>query len=273
MDSFVDKLSNRFNAGDLIKANAEAEAKENDRLKAQADEYDKIIQEIRRLNLKTVEISEQVSQTIQCGIEQLESYQNKDDGQEQRLAVMLSSIEDELQYLRETIARVSEKQAAMQKDVSDALEGQHMTVKNLEEKLTTLRASIQESLVEMEGSLRTQSKDYEPALQSMYNMVSSNHVIIEENASQMKEMIAKVSIGQSEQQKQTMEHIHKENVKVYRNVQAVVNDQTKTHSDEIVSRLEQVEKKCKRPNFLLILTFLLALGSVAIQVAQILHLL
>lgn len=273
MDSFVDKLSNRFNAGELIKANAEAEAKENDRLKAQADEYDKIIQEIRRLNLKTVEISEQVSQTIQCGIEQFESYQKSDDGQEQKMAVMLSSIEDELQYLRETIGRVNEKQAAMQKDVSDALEGQHMTVRNLEEKLTTLRASIQDSLVEMENSLRTQSKDYEPALQSMYNMASSNHVLIEENASQMKEMIAKVSIGQSEQQKQTMEHIHKENVKVYRNVQAVVNDQTKVHSSEIMTRLEQVEKKCKGPNFLLVLTFLLALGSVAIQIMQILHLL
>ena len=77
MDNFMDRLTKRFNAGELIQANGEAEARENERLRKQTAEYEKMIQEIRRLNLKTVEVSEQVSQMLSCGIEQLEEYEVK----------------------------------------------------------------------------------------------------------------------------------------------------------------------------------------------------
>jgi hypothetical protein len=72
MDNFMDKLAKRFNAGEIIQANGEAEARENQRLREQMNEYDKVIQEIRRLNLKTIEVSEQVSQMAACSIEQME---------------------------------------------------------------------------------------------------------------------------------------------------------------------------------------------------------
>lgn len=77
MDNFMDRLTKRFNAGELIQANGEAEARENERLRKQTAEYEKMMQEIRRLNLKTVEVSEQVSQMLSCGIEQLEEYEIK----------------------------------------------------------------------------------------------------------------------------------------------------------------------------------------------------
>ena len=77
MDNFMDRLTKRFNAGELIQANGEAEARENERLLKQTAEYEKMMQEIRRLNLKTVEVSEQVSQMLSCGIEQLEEYEVK----------------------------------------------------------------------------------------------------------------------------------------------------------------------------------------------------
>ena len=77
MDNFMDRLTKRFNAGELIQANGEAEARENERLRKQTAENEKMMQEIRRLNLKTVEVSEQVSQMLSCGIEQLEEYEAK----------------------------------------------------------------------------------------------------------------------------------------------------------------------------------------------------
>ena len=77
MDNFMDRLTKRFNAGELIQANGEAEARENERLRKQTAEYEKMMQEIRRLNLKTVEVSEQVSQMLSCGIEQLVEYEVK----------------------------------------------------------------------------------------------------------------------------------------------------------------------------------------------------
>ena len=45
MDNFMDRLTKRFNAGELIQANGEAEARENERLRKQTAEYEKMMQE------------------------------------------------------------------------------------------------------------------------------------------------------------------------------------------------------------------------------------
>ena len=74
MDNFMDKLAKRFNAGEIIKANSQAEARDMKRMQERTAEYERMMQEMRRLNLKNVELTEQVQQLIQCGIEQLENY-------------------------------------------------------------------------------------------------------------------------------------------------------------------------------------------------------
>lgn len=286
MDSFVDKLAQRFNAGEIIKANGEAEALETSRLKAQADEYDKIIQEVRRLNLKTVELSEQVSQMVQCGIEQIESYQEK-------AAAAEETVNQETKVVREVIEKGIEKQkedflkiASNQQDMliesidhqresmnsyaTNSLRSQQESMKRLEERLTTLRAAIEESLTDMENSLRAGVKDYEPLLQALYSELQVSKAAYDENANQLKEMLVKIRLLMDEEQKQMLDFVHKENVKVYRNVQAVVNDQTSLRTKELTTQMERVEKKAGRPSILLIVTFLMAAGSFAIQIMQIL---
>lgn len=74
MDNFMDKLAKRFNAGEIIKANSQAEARDMKRMQERTAEYERMMQEMRRLNLKNVELTEQVQQLIQCGIEQIEGY-------------------------------------------------------------------------------------------------------------------------------------------------------------------------------------------------------
>lgn len=290
MDSFVDKLAQRFNAGELIKANGEAEALEADRLKAQAEEYDKMMKEIRRLNLKTVELSEQVSQLIQCGIEQIEAYEAaaKESGgedvvkEEQLLKELIS---DGIEKQKESFLKIASNQQDMliesvenQQEImntfaANSLQMQQESMKRLEDRLTTLRAAIEESLADMETSLRIGMKDYEPMLQAMHNDNLANKAAVDENMNQMKEMIVKVRLLMDEQSKQLLDFVHKENVKVYRNVQAVVNDQTSLRTKELAGQLERVEKKAGRPSLLLVCTFLLAAGSLALQVLRILGIL
>lgn len=278
MDSFVDKLAQRFNAGEMIKANGEAEAMEANRLKAQAEAYDKMIQEMRRLNLKTVELSEQISQMVQCSIEQIEAFDGaakaQNEATQKENDAVSAAIEAGNKKQQEILeANAAKEQAILQESIQSGMENQQETLRRLEERLTTLRAAIEESLADMESSLRNGAKDYEPMMQALHAGISQNKSIYEENANQIKEMIVKVRLLLDENQKQTLDFVHKENVKVYRNVQAVVNDQTALHTREISDRVEQVEKKAGRPGFLLILTFLLAAGSVTIQVLQILGIL
>ena len=58
MDNFMDKLAQKFNAQELIKANSQAEAQEMKKLELQVAEYERILQEIRRLNYKNTELSD-----------------------------------------------------------------------------------------------------------------------------------------------------------------------------------------------------------------------
>ena len=60
MDNFMDKLAQRFNAQEMIRANAQAEAQELERLRQQVRAYDECMQEMRKLNLKNIEAVEQV---------------------------------------------------------------------------------------------------------------------------------------------------------------------------------------------------------------------
>lgn len=64
MDNFMDKLANKFNAQDMIKSNLAAEEKELKRVKMQIEEYDQRLQEMRKINLKTVEILDKAQQLL-----------------------------------------------------------------------------------------------------------------------------------------------------------------------------------------------------------------
>ena len=64
MDNFIDKLAQKFSAQELIKANSQAEAAEAKRLEQQVAEYEKILQEMRKLNYKNTEIADRIEEII-----------------------------------------------------------------------------------------------------------------------------------------------------------------------------------------------------------------
>ncbi len=71
MDTFIDKLAQKFTAQEMIRANSAAEAKENKRLREQVETYEAVIQEMKRLNLKNMESANQVNQLAQEGCDSI----------------------------------------------------------------------------------------------------------------------------------------------------------------------------------------------------------
>ena len=55
MDTFIDKLAQKRNAQEMIRANSAAEAARMEQMQNQLKAYDEIMQEIRKVNLKTSE--------------------------------------------------------------------------------------------------------------------------------------------------------------------------------------------------------------------------
>ena len=79
MDNFMDKISQKLNSQDLIRANAAADAAEMENLENQVavfreqfEKYDDCLQEMRTLNLKNMESAQGVQDRADKASEKLE---------------------------------------------------------------------------------------------------------------------------------------------------------------------------------------------------------
>jgi hypothetical protein len=178
MDNFMDKLAQRFNAQELIKANSEAETKELKKLKLQISEYEQILQEMRKLNYKNTEISEKFELMISENADKIQAI--KED--EQNLINSLQNITDE-------------------------------QTRNMESDLE----QREEERLERERAYEVK-KDAE------------------------KSAFSELSTYIDDKFQNSEDFNHKENVKVYRNVQAVVVDELK-RSNEMIKEENLLLKK------------------------------
>jgi len=170
MDSFMDKIAQKFTAQDMIKANSAAEEKEMKRLRMQVAEYDERLQEMRKLNLKNLELADQLQALIAQGQEKADASAEDAEG--------ANTLEQNVQAVKE------------------AMDAQN-------QKLT-------------------------------------------------------------EMSEQIMEHVHKEDVKVYRNVQAAVADENKVLSENLLQAVNAtVTRKTKGIKAAIVLGALSMVASLA----------
>ena len=195
MDNFMDKLAQKFNAQEVIKANSQAEAAEMKKLQLQVAEYEKILQEMRKLNYKNSELSDKIDGLVGENANKIQGLQEE----ETKLLSVLRNLTDEQTRMREE--ELARKEAERAEE----------TKKTEEQK---------QQLVELE-----------------------------------------------ERFKQSNDFVHKENVKVYRNVQAVVVDELKNQTEALMQENQKLGKKL---NAVLIVSIFAVLFSAAGIVLQIL---
>ncbi len=84
MDTFIGKLAQKRNAQEMIRANTTAEAIKMEQMQNQMEQYDKVMQEIRRVNLKTAENAVTAQDLLKECIEKTEALQQEGKTQEDR---------------------------------------------------------------------------------------------------------------------------------------------------------------------------------------------
>lgn len=197
MDNFMDKLAQKFNAQEMIKANSQAEAAEMKRLQFQVSEYEKILQEMRKLNYRNTELSEKLDALIGDNAEKIQGI--KED--EQKLVTALRDLTDE-------------------------------QTRNREAEL----ARIEEERLERERTAEEKNK----------NDISVISDILEEKF------------------KHSDDFVHKENVKVYRNVQAVVVDEIKRQTEGAVGENNKLKAKLNQVMIISIFSMAASIASLVI---------
>ncbi len=92
MDNFMDKLAQKYNAQEMIRANAQAEASEMQRLQEQVAAYEGILQDMRKLNYKNSELTDRIYALVDESISKVQGIHKSDEEKEQVAEGLSSSI-------------------------------------------------------------------------------------------------------------------------------------------------------------------------------------
>ena len=91
MDNFTDKLAQKLNAQEMIKANAQAEANEMRRLQEQVAQYEAILQDMRKLNYKNSELTDKINALVDESINKVQvSHAEGEEGENAEVSKQLS---------------------------------------------------------------------------------------------------------------------------------------------------------------------------------------
>ncbi len=80
MDTFMDKLAQKFTAQEMIKANAAAEAAELQRARDQVKQYNDCLREMKQVNEDTKAALAQIEKTLSAGMEQFQNAEIPTEG-------------------------------------------------------------------------------------------------------------------------------------------------------------------------------------------------
>ena len=172
----MDKLAQKFSAQEMIKANSQAEAEEMKRLQMQVSEYEKILQEMRKLNYKNTELSEKLDLMIGDNAAKIQGM--KED--EQRLIAALRDLTDE---------QTRNREAELERKEEERMERERAQEVRKQDDIAVITGLLEDKF--------QRSDDF----------------------------------------------VHKENVKVYRNVQAVVVDELKRYTENAQTDKNRLDKR------------------------------
>ena len=225
MDNFIDKLAQKFTAGEVIRANQAAEEQELRRLRQQVAEYENCLQEMRKLQLLNTETAESMKQLQACNTEAAESMR--------QLQACNTETAESMRQLQACNAETAESlKQLLEKSYADL---DRLTRESLD-KITQL-------------TVVNQDKGREEELDRLLKTLEANQKEI------------------ADWFKRADDFLHKENVKVYRNVQAVVVEENKAKTEAILAAQEATARKYYgKTKWLLLLTFLAAVTGVSIQI-------
>lgn len=97
MDTFIDKIAQKRNAQEMIRANMTAEAVKMEQMENQMKAYDELMQEIRQVNLKTAQNVSELQDVLQDCVSRLEAMQTQDDGEKALTGQELAQIRELLE--------------------------------------------------------------------------------------------------------------------------------------------------------------------------------
>lgn len=270
MDMFMDKLAQKLNAQEIIRANTAADTEELNRLKNQVAEYNECLKRLRSLidegteKLRGAQTGgESVERLVAESLEKLQSVRQDNTGLEE-LGKKLEELGTKLE------GRLAELESRMDRQPGE-LAGK---LDELGGKIDRQPEELGKKLSVLEGKIAGQPEEFGRRLLELEKrLVQSGG-----SSRELRESLERLEQNVTERLDGTTaavdESIHKECVKVYRNVQAVVMEESEKQAKSVGSAMEEVGATGKKLGTILgisVVALIISLTGVVIQVLNLLH--
>lgn len=242
MDNFIDKLAQKFTAQEIIKANASAEAQELQRTREQVQQYETYLQEMKQVNDSTKEALAKLEQTLSSGVDKISSAQVPTEG-------INTLIEESMERIRSAQESADRQQSELEERLSGQIQQlQSKLVEQLEEQSARTVALVgQVAVGDEEDTFSEAQQNYLKEL-SVVQLKALKELSVEQLIS-VKEQASEQLISGKElldaQKEELIDFVHKENVKVYRNVQAVIVDELNKQTENMNQQMDKLISKSK----------------------------
>ena len=246
MDMFMDKLAQKLTAQEIIKANTTAEAEDLNRLRNQIDEYDRCLAKLKQL--------------LEESADKLKGNSDQNEQLQKLLAERLGNVEANLgERFGNVDTILGERLGGM-----DAVLGQRLGDMNnaLEQRLGDMNSALEQRLGDMNSALEQRFSDLDQSMDAKLGQLDSK--IDEGEDTQLEEKLLSIT-----------ESVHKECVKVYRNVQAVIVEEGSKQSEllnGVTSSAQRLGKKLNIVFGISLASLVLSLISVVVQLLNMFHL-
>ncbi len=241
MDNFMDKIAQKLGAQEAIRANAAADAAQIERLEAQAAEYNACIKEMRKLNLRNAENEQKLKELIEAVNEQLKLSLEENGRQ---IGQLVETGSGKIEQLTEKggvqLERLAEEGSAQLKRTAE--EGNVQLNRMTEECIAKLKETEDNSLDDGED-------------ESAQRMLEELKAISAENMKRLEDLF-----------RQSDDFVHRENVKVYRNVQAATTEELGKQIQAVLGGQQDLAGKGKGTKAVSILTLIVAIVNLAMLI-------
>lgn len=233
MDTFMDKLAQKLNAQEMIRANSAADAAELSRIREQNAEYDALIQKIKESSEGNAKSAVKLEQSIMQVAEHTE-----------RAAQNIEQTARNAEITEQNAKKAAENAVRIEQSVE--------LVERNAEKVEANALKIEELVA--------------AGISKIEEMQATG-----QNTEELNGLLAELKKVQAEQFDTLTDHVHKENVKVYRNVQAVVVEELEKQNETVGKTMNIVAKKVGVAVGISIVAMLAAAGGLAFQILTYLH--
>lgn len=276
MDSFMDKLAQKISAQEMMKMNTQAEASHvSSKQRNNQTEYDELLQDMRKLVYKNSEMVDQIQTLVDESTGKIARMQENTGSSLDYAPVIAEAFEDTKNELTESVDALQQSAESV-REAARAVLGSNAETR---QSVAALEGTMKEAVDQAAISIRQENKEIAEYLEGMRALLEEMKQIgmpedskedeMKTEEEQKKDMEARKK--ELEELFQKMEEfVHKENVKVYRNVQAVVVEENKNQAEALLGSNKEIGKKFNGIKPLLIVTIVLMAANFCIGIFDLL---